>query len=414
MAAVPAAFRYPEARTGTGHARIRDRVLRLSGVDLFPTDDVAAAFVTGLTEGDPVAERFVAETYHGELGARKARELVEQALQVGIDNVGEVPESLRALIEDFETIPDWVDTDLVEEGAAVWRRWAYALGAVGNAGTMDTYTESWLALPLSLSGGYAGDRALHRYMETSRWWIEVSSPGAVLQPGSVARAISLHVRIMHVSVRARVKEHPEWDFERLGLPISQSAMLLTLLGGSVAPALGLTALGFLTSPREMRAVLHFNRYCGHLVGVRCEGYFPETVLDAWRILFMADSARSYDSAQTGAELVESFVPAFAPKPDQRGLNRLRAAYHYRVQAGYSGLFMLPWNRKRYDLPSPAPGMALLLLRAPLIAGVEVARRVIPGVDRRWQRFALRRWERWYRWQSGGKDAEFEAAVPLRR
>ena len=414
MAAVPAAFRYPEARTGTGHARIRDWVLRLSGVDLFPTDDVAAAFVTGLTEGDPVAERFVAETYHGELGARKARELVEQALQVGIDNVGEVPESLRALIEDFETIPDWVDTDLVEEGAAVWRRWAYALGAVGNAGTMDTYTESWLALPLSLSGGYAGDRALHRYMETSRWWIEVSSPGAVLQPGSVARAISLHVRIMHVSVRARVKEHPEWDFERLGLPISQSAMLLTLLGGSVAPALGLTALGFLTSPREMRAVLHFNRYCGHLVGVRCEGYFPETVLDAWRILFMADSARSYDSAQTGAELVESFVPAFAPKPDQRGLNRLRAAYHYRVQAGYSGLFMLPWNRKRYDLPSPAPGMALLLLRAPLIAGVEVARRVIPGVDRRWQRFALRRWERWYRWQSGGKDAEFEAAVPLRR
>lgn len=414
MAAVPAAFRYPEARTGTGHARIRDWVLRLSGVDLFPTDDVAAAFVTGLTEGDPVAERFVAETYHGELGARRARELVEQALQVGIDNVGEVPESLRALIEDFETIPDWVDTDLVEEGAAVWRRWAYALGAVGNAGTMDTYTESWLALPLSLSGGYAGDRALHRYMETSRWWIEVSSPGAVLQPGSVARAISLHVRIMHVSVRARVKEHPEWDFERLGLPISQSAMLLTLLGGSVAPALGLTALGFLTSPREMRAVLHFNRYCGHLVGVRCEGYFPETVLDAWRILFMADSARSYDSAQTGAELVESFVPAFAPKPDQRGLNRLRAAYHYRVQAGYSGLFMLPWNRKRYELPSPAPGMALLLLRAPLIAGVEVARRVIPGVDRRWQRFALRRWERWYRWQSGGKDAEFEAAVPLRR
>ena len=414
MAAVPAAFRYPEARTGTGHARIRDRVLRLSGVDLFPTDDVAAAFISGLTEGDPVAERFVAETYHGELGARKARELVEQALQVGIDNVGEVPESLRELLEDFENIPDWVDTDLVEEGAAVWRRWAYALGAVGNAGTMDTYTESWLALPLSLSGGYAGDRALHRYMETSRWWIEVSSPGAVLRPGSVARAISLHVRVMHVSVRARVKEHPEWDFERLGLPISQSAMLLTLLGGSVAPALGLTALGFLTSPREMRAVLHFNRYCGHLVGVRCEGYFPETVLDAWRILFMADSARSYDSAQTGAELVESFVPAFAPKPDQRGLNRLRAAYHYRVQAGYSGLFMLPWNRKRYELPSPAPGMALLLLRAPLIAGVEVARRVIPGVDRRWQRFALRRWERWYRWQSGGKDAEFEAAVPLRR
>ena len=410
--AVPWAFRYP--RSGTGHVRLRDRVLRLTGVDLFPTDAIAERFRVGLTEGDPVAERFVAETYHGELGAPRARELVERAISVGIDNVPDAPESLRALLDDFETVPDWVDADLVEEGAAVWRRWAYALGAVGNAGTMDTYTEAWLALPLSLSGGYAGERALHRYMETSRWWIEVSRPGAVLQPGSVARAISLHVRIMHVSVRARVRRHPEWDFDRWGLPISQSAMLLTLLGGSVAPALGLTALGFLTSPRETRAVLHFNRYCGHLVGVRCDGWFPETVLDAWRILFMADAARSYDSAETGSELVESFVPAFAPKPGQRGRDRIRAAYHFRVQAGYSGLFMLPWNRRRYDLPHPAPGIALLLSRAPLIAAIEVLRRIVPGADAHWQRFGLRRWQRWYAWQSGGKAADFDAAVPLRR
>ena len=411
---VPTAFRYPQARDSGSHARLRQRLLRLSGVDLFPTDEVARAFKKGLTEGDPIAERFVAETYHGELGARKARELVEEAVRVGIDQVHDAPESLRALLKDFEAVPDWADEALIEEGAAVWRRWAYALGAVGNAGTMDTYTEGWLALPLSLSGGYAGDRALHRYMETSRWWLEVSKPGAVLKTGSLARAISLHVRIMHVSVRARVREHAEWDFERWGLPISQSAMLLTLLGGSVAPALGLTALGYLTSPHEMRAVLHFNRFCGHLVGVRCDDYFPETVLDAWRILFLADSARSYDSADTGRELVQSFVPAFSPRADQHGLDRVRAAYHQRIQAGYTGLFMLPWNRKRYDLPSPIPGIVLLLARAPLIAGIEVARRAIPGLDRRWQRFAVSRWERWYRWQSHGRSAEFSAAQPLRR
>ena len=411
---VPLAFRYPAAKAGTGHARLRDRVLRYTGVDLFPTDAVSEAFKTGLTEGDPVAERFVQETYHGELGARRARDLVEEAMRVGIDNVPEAPESMRALFDEFERVPDWVDRDLVEEGAAVWRRWAYALGAVGNAGTMDTYTEGWLAMPLSLSGGYAGDRALHRYLETTRWWIEVCKPGAILNPGSLARNISLHVRIMHVSIRERVKGHAEWDYTRWGLPISQSAMLLTLLGGSVAPALGLTALGFLTSPRETRAVLHFNRYCGHLVGVRCTDYFPQTALDAWRILFMADAARSYDSADTGAELVESFVPAFSPKDAQRGLGKIRAEYHYRVQAGYAGLFMLPGNRRRYNLPAAGAGIALLVLRAPAIALVEVARRLIPGVDERWQRFALNRWERWYQWQSGGKAAEFKAATPLRR
>lgn len=408
---LPTAFRRTESPR---RARLRKTVRRTTGVDLFPSDDIAAAFVAGLSEGDPIAERFVAETYHGELGARKARDLVELAQRVGIDNVPEAPPSMRALFEDFERLPAWVDVGLVEEGAAVWRRWAYALGALGNAGTMDTYTEGWLAMPLSLSGGYAGDRALHRYMETSRWWVEVCRPGAVLTTGSLARSISMHVRIMHVSIRARVKDHAEWDAERWGLPISQSAMLLTLLGGSVAPAFGLFALGYLTSPREMRAVLHFNRYCGHLIGVRCDEYFPQTVLDGWRILMLADAARSYDSSTVGSELVESFVPAFAPRPAQRRLDRLRARYHYEVQAGFTGLFMLPWNRRRYRLPSPLPGVAILLLRAPLIAVVEIVRRLVPGVDARWQAAAMRRWERWLAWQSAGKAAEFRAANPLRR
>lgn len=375
---------------------------------------MAQAFIDGLDHGDPVAERFVAETYHGELGAKKARQLVEQAQRVGIDNVPDAPESMRALFTEFEQIPDWVDPELAEEGAAVWRRWAYALGALGNAGTNDTYTEGWLAVPLSLSGGYAGQRALHRYLETSRWWIEVCRAGAIVSPGSLGRNISLHVRIMHVSVRARVRAHPEWDTARWGLPISQSAMLLTLLGGSVAPAFGLFLLGHVTTRREMRAVLHFNRYCGHLVGVRCDGYFPETIADAWRILLMANAARSYDSGSSGAELVESFVPAFAPDPGLRGIARLRAEYHYRIQAGYLGLYMLPWNRRRYRLPSAIPGIVLLLLRSPLIAGLEILRRLSPRIDRRWQAVNVRRWESWLEWQSAGKAAAFEAAAPLRR
>ncbi|BBY17750.1 oxygenase MpaB family protein [Mycolicibacterium litorale] len=407
---MPTAFRYPP----TGRRARLTRAARKIGIDLLPDETTAQKFIAGLTAGDPTAERFVAETYHGDLGARKARDLVERAQTDGIDTVEEAPDSMRDLFAEFEQRPAWLDPDLLEQGAAVWRRWAYALGALGNAGTNDTYTEGWLAVPLSLSGGYAGDRALHRYLETSKWWIEVCRPGALLTPNSLARNISLHVRIMHVSVRDRVKHHPEWNSERWGLPISQSAMLLTLLGGSVAPALGLFALGHLTSPHEMRAVLHFNRYCGHLVGVRCDGYFPETVADAWRILFLADSARSYDSAGSGSELVESFVPAFEPTSAHKGLQRLRAEYHYRIQAGYLGLYMLPWNRRRYRLPSALPGIALLLARAPFIAALEIARRLSPAIDRMWQTANLKRWERWLEWQSAGKAATFEAAAPLRR
>jgi hypothetical protein len=50
----------------------------------------------------------------------------------------------------------------------------------------------------------------------------------------------------------------------------------------------------------------------------------------------------------------------------------------------------------------------------MVAALEIARRVSPRLDRSWQRSNLDRWERWLRWQSAGKAAEFEAAAPLRR
>jgi len=411
---VPFAFRYWSRRDHGAHGRLRRLVSRLFGVDVYPSDKTAQAFIDGLNEGDPVAEQFVAETYHGDLGPGASRDLLDRALATSIEALPDAPPSMRALFEEFEGVPEWVDPELVEQGAAVWRRWGYALGAAGNAGTMDTYTEASLAVPLSLSGGYAGKAALNRYLETTKWWLEVSRPGALLTPGSLARKISMKVRVMHVSVRARVSGHPEWDRERWGLPISQSEMLLTLLGGSIAPALGLCALGYLTSPREVRAVLHFNRYCGWLVGCRCDGYMPETVMDGWRLLFMCDAARSYDSGTLGDELVESFVPAFEPLPDQRGLERLRARYHFWIQAGFSGLFMLPWNRRRYELPSPLPGLALLLARAPLVFGVELFRRASPSIDQQWQTLSHGSWERWHGWQSAGRRAKFDAGSDLRR
>ncbi|MFE0024328.1 hypothetical protein [Amycolatopsis sp. NPDC059021] len=131
----PTAFRYRQARERGTHARIRRVVQAVTGTDLFPSPAITDAFVAGLSTGDPIAERFVRETYHGELGARKSRELLERALTSSIDDVPEAPESMRALFEDFERLPDWVAPDLVEEGAAVWRRWGTGRASLASAST---------------------------------------------------------------------------------------------------------------------------------------------------------------------------------------------------------------------------------------------------------------------------------------
>jgi len=408
----PTHFRYWEARQEPQWQRRERLARRLFRHELFPTDERARMLCDDLYGGDPVAERFVAEVFFGVIGHKRGRQMLTKALAEGIDAVPDAPDSMIELFAEFDSVPPWVDADRVELGAEIWRRWGTMLFNVAGVITLEIYTESGVATPLSLAGGYAGDNALRRFLESAKFWIDVSSPGDLLTPGSAGRTTAMLVRIMHVAVRQRVAEHPEWDSEKWGLPISQTYMMLTQIGGSVAPALSLWLLGYQTTPREMRALLHFNRYMGHLLGVNPQ-WMPETVRDCLQVLAMATAARSYDSAEHGKELIESFPAAFAPRPGQRGLARLRAAYNYRIIAAYCGLWMAPATRKQYDLPRAFPWTLILLVRWPLITVIELLRR-LPVLSALHNRAMVRHRLGWWQAQMEGRQAEFDASSALRR
>jgi len=408
----PSAFRYWEAKQQPAVQRLEAIVRKVTGAELFPTDDQARALTEDLFAGDPVAERFVAEVMHGPGGSAAGRALLDRALAEGIDAVPEAPDSMRELFAEFDTVPEWVRPELVEQGAAIWRRWGTMLFSFAGAETLEMYTESAVATPLSLAGGYAGNSALRRYLETCRFWMDVSQPNALLTPGSTGRATALKVRVMHVSVRARVAGHPEWDIDKWGLPISQTYQLLTLIAGSVTPGLGLWALGYQTTPSEIRALLHFQRYMGYLLGVRVQ-WHPETVIDSLRVLAMTIASRSYDAGVHGAELIESYPAAFAPRPEHRGASRLRAAYNYRINSVYSAMYMAPGTRRKYRMPPAFPWLLIPVLRFPLITAMEFVRR-IPPVGRLHEKVMVRHRENWYRAQMQGREAEFDASGALRR
>lgn len=408
----PSAFRYWEAKQQPAVQQVEAIVRKVTGAELFPTDDQARALTEDLFAGDPVAERFVAEVMHGPGGSAAGRALLDRALAQGIDAVPEAPDSMRELFAEFDTVPEWVRPELVEQGAAIWRRWGTMLFSFAGAETLEMYTESAVATPLSLAGGYAGNSALRRYLETCRFWMDVSQPNALLTPGSAGRATALKVRVMHVSVRARVAGHPEWDIDKWGLPISQTYQLLTLIAGSVTPGLGLWALGYQTTPSEIRALLHFQRYMGYLLGVRLQ-WHPETVIDSLRVLAMTIASRSYDAGAHGAELIESYPAAFAPRPEHRGASRLRAAYNYRINSVYSAMYMAPGTRRKYRMPPAFPWLLIPVLRFPLITAMEFVRR-IPPVGRLHEKVMVRHRENWYRAQMQGREAEFDASGALRR
>jgi hypothetical protein len=277
------------------------------------------------------------------------------------------------------------------------------------------YTESAVAVPLSLAGGYAGDNALRRFLETTRFWMDVSEPGALFQTGSAGRTTAMRVRVMHVSVRRRVAEHAEWDADRWGLPISQAYMMLTLMGGSVAPALIMWLLGYQTTPTEIRALLHYQRYLGHLLGVH-PSWYPSSIVEGVQAVFLTALGRSYTAGPHGAELIESFPKAFAPRADNSTTlrRRLRAHYEHQLICGYVGMLMAPNTRMRHDMPPLLPSLLVPLARLPFITAKETLRRASPAADALFDQRARARRERWYRLQMDGREAAFDASSALRR
>ncbi len=408
---VPTEFRYWDRVGKRKFQRGRALARRVARFDPQPDDEYVRSFAESYYEADPVCERFVGDVYD-ELGQVAGRRMLDQALEHGIDSVKDAPDSMRDLFAEFEQDPEWLDWEQVELGARVFRRWGTSIFSFATTSTLEMYSESSIAKPLSLTGGYTGERAHKRQLETVRFWIDVSDPGG-LRPGRRGRATAMRVRVMHVFIRRRLVKHPEWDLAAWGVPISVADATLTLMGGSVVPGLALWSLGHQTTIREIEATMHFWRYVGHLLGVQ-PAWYPEDFKQGVRLMYAAIVKRAYSAGADGEELVESYLPAFAPKPGSSALKRLRDELNYRIQVGYTRYWSAPGTYRRHRMPAPWPWALHPLLQLPVIGTLETARRLVPLLGDVADRYQRWRRETWYRNETGGAKAEFRPVEEFRR
>ena len=167
--------------------------------------------------------------------------------------------------EHVGEVPDWVDWDLVAEGAKVYRRFgSNAADILTVLSLLGGYRFGGPPDLLVATGGLSGDQTALRLAETQKWTVALSKPDA-LRPGGEAWRLTLHVRAMHALVNQRFT--PEWDVERWGLPINQSDQAGTLGLFDAVVLLGVRALGVPVSRAESRAVMHGWKYIGWLMGV---------------------------------------------------------------------------------------------------------------------------------------------------
>jgi hypothetical protein len=218
---------------------------------------------------------------------------------------------------------------------------------------------------------------------------------------------------MHVFIRRRLIKHPEWDLDAWGVPISISDATLTLMGGSVVPGLALWSVGHQTTLSEIGALLHFWRYVGHLLGVQPDWY-PRDFRAAVQLMYAAFVKRAYAAGRDGEELVESYLPAFAPKPGTPLPKRVRDELNYRAQIGYTRFWLLPATYNRHRMPNPWPWGLHPLVQFPFVLTLETFRRMLPVLDHAADRVQRLRRDNWYRNETGGADAEFKPVEEFRR
>jgi hypothetical protein len=254
-----------------------------------------------------------------ELGAQLARAMrlraddpervtmaqLQTAIADGITAVDDPPPALREFFDVVDTVPDWVDWELVEEGGRVVRHLGQnAADVLMQLSLLGGYRFGGPTDLLVATGGLSGDMTRRRLGETQKWTVEVAQPHGMRRDGAGFQ-LTLHVRVMHALVNESFT--PRWDIARWGVPISQSDQAATLGLFSGVLVLGSRALNVRITPDESRAVMHLWKYIGWLMGVD-EAWLVDTEKEQHRLNYHILIAQAGIS-DAGPRLAQKIVEA---------------------------------------------------------------------------------------------------------
>ncbi|WP_026917978.1 oxygenase MpaB family protein [Gordonia shandongensis] len=201
--------------------------------------------------------------------------LVRRVCREGAENVPEAPSEIGELIEQMQEKPDWIDFSLIPDGAAYSRVFAALVSPYMTRGAfIATFTNSYAALPMTLTGALSGSRAAHRVNETTAYFAVTALPDGLsrFSPGFEATVM---VRLMHSMVRYNALRRTghktngrrrSWDTAVYGLPVPQIDQFPAGMIGPYQKAASAVKAGRDLTYDE-RTMIEFHRYRGFLLGL---------------------------------------------------------------------------------------------------------------------------------------------------
>jgi ER-bound oxygenase mpaB/B'/Rubber oxygenase, catalytic domain len=220
-------------------------------------------WVDGINVADPIADAVVAD-FAG-LPPGRGMATFRAAMERGIHDVPDAPDSLRALFAEVDHEPEWLERDRLDRAAGHVVRHVASYGIVFAAASLTSGAMNATGLPLVMTGRYTS-QATVRSIEVGAWLEAILKPGGLRRDGA-GFSTTLRVRMIHAFVRRHLLTSGEWDSGSWGAPIPQSFMAFTIAEfGHIAVA-AMHKLGVRYTADELDDIYHFWRYVGFLNGV---------------------------------------------------------------------------------------------------------------------------------------------------
>ena len=255
-----------------------------------------------------------------QLGFQRTVAMLVEACDKGVEAVEDAPPELAQLIREMEVKPEWLDMQLVEEGAAYERNSTANLAPFLIRGAfIATFLNKYSALPMALTGTLSQATAARRVKETATFFATTALPGALDRFGDGFKAAAM-VRLMHSMVRVNVLSRPGmWDADTYGMPIPQ----LDQMPAGLIPVYFLSqevlAKGRTSFTRLERARVELARYRCYLLGLPEDllADTPQEIVRIWRTR-SATLRYDYDDQVCGGLLRATMEAELSTDPSLKG------------------------------------------------------------------------------------------------
>lgn len=334
------------ARVSEPDEDLLDRI----GQALMQRDEVAAALVAAMRRDAHDPGRVT-------MGQFKA------ALESGVDVLPHCPAELRGFFDVVENTPDWVDFDLINVGAAAYRRYGNNVADVmTQLALIGGYRFGGPSDLLVETGGLTGATTLRRLAETQQWAIAVTEHDA-LRRDQDGFKLTVHVRLMHALVNQQFETDGRWDIGQWGLPINQSDQAGTLGLFNSTLLIGLRLLGVRVTASESRAIMHLWKYVGWLLGVD-EYFLCDRETEQHRLnyhILLSQGPLSGAGAPLAKSIVDTQRRLYFPN-----LPRLRGGYARARLLSMLRFFLRKDGMRDLDLPLVPPLAVVGIIVANLV------------------------------------------------